>query len=87
MFDPAPLTAPHAGGRAAVPQRMRKFWHAEARAGAVAAGAEQQPALQRIATQAGGVAPVKASGKYTPTSLALANEKNGVPAQRGQRFS
>ena len=63
---------------------MRKFWHAEARAEAVAAGAEQQlPALRAvalhpIATPAGGGAPVKATWEYTPTSLALANAKNGV---------
>ena len=50
------------GRTRSLPQRMRKFWHAEARARVVAARAEQQPALQPIATPAGAGAPVKASG-------------------------
>ena len=38
---------------------------------------EQQPAAQRIVTQAGG-RPGEGGWEYTPASLALANEKNGV---------
>ena len=67
MFDHAPLTL-HTVADRSRPQRMRKFWPAEAAVEGVAAGVPQQPpvlravALQRIATRAAGGVPVKAHG-------------------------
>jgi carboxypeptidase Q len=56
---------------------MRKFWHAEARGGggggrgaAAGAGADRDPS--------GRGHPGEGTWEYTPTSLALANAKNGV---------
>jgi carboxypeptidase Q len=74
---------------------MRKFWHAEARAAPVAASADQQPALQPIATPAGGGAPVKASGSTRrrrlpwpmPRTGVLRNEVNAFLKEEGVAIS
>jgi len=70
------------GRTRSLPQRMRKFWHAEARARVVAARAEQQPALQPIATPAGAGAPVKASGSTCRRRLPCPMRRTGSCATR-----
>ena len=82
MFDPAPLTLHTRADAQPSPTDEEILARGDARGGVVAAGAEQQPALQPIATPAGGGAPVKANGSTRRRRLPWPMRRTGSCATR-----
>ena len=78
MFDPAPLTLHTRADAQPSPTDEEILARGGARGGGGGARGSSSRRSQPIATPAGAGAPAKATWEYTPTSLALANAKNGV---------
>ena len=86
MFDPAPLTLHTRADAQPSPTDEEILARGDARAGGRGGGGraemERQPALQRIVTPAGGVAPVKASGSTRRRRLPWPMRRTGSCATR-----